>query len=188
MKPDSFLLLAAAVLLLASCQPAAESPTTIPESPAPSPAIARVIQQFLDADSVRNRPKIYVAYIQQGSVLGKADLFLSDIRMVEDVIYTPPLLVWHFGKTPVFVYTGLETMLPRRRLPEYARIDSVRTASIYTNGIDDRPARNWRLSIEDNQVTAVDKHSYSWHIGPKGKPPPPPILSKIPVAGQQPRQ
>jgi hypothetical protein len=175
-------LLISATLGLASCKPATESATGPSNAGLPSPAVAQVIQQFLDGDSLAKEPKIYVAYIQQDSVMGKADLFLTDISMVEAVIATPPLLAWHFGKKTVFVYTGLETMLPRRRLPEYELVDSVRHINYYN--IDDRPFRNWRLSVEDNKVTSVDKHNYFWHIGPKAKPPPPPILNKIPAASK----
>ena len=167
-------LLTSAALWLVSCQPANESAIGSVSQDIPSPAITQVIQQFLDTDSLQNESKIYVAYIQQDSVIGKADLFLTDIRMVEDVKATPPLLVWHFGDKLVFVYTGLETMLPRRRLPEYAYINRVSAAKYGV--FDHRPFRNWQISIEDNQVTAVDKDSYFWHIGPKAKPPPPPIL------------
>jgi hypothetical protein len=184
LRPVLPVLFASVALWLGSCNPTTEQAPGKVNPEAPSPAVAKVIQQFLDGDSLAKEPKIYVAYIQQDSVIGKADLFLTDIRMAEDVRITPPLLAWHFGKQTVLVYTGLETMLPSRRLPESALVDSVRRINYYN--IDDRPFRNWKISITDNQVTAVDKHNYDWHIKSKGIPPPPPILIKLPAAGKQP--
>jgi hypothetical protein len=171
------LLLSALVLLSceakhAPLQPAAGSLT-------PSKEIYPVLQLFLAADTINRDHKFHVAFLRQGTFAGDLSIYLMDLYHSNGDVNAWPLTTWQVDQKTIFVFTGLEAVASGGDTTQRHLIretDAANMDRIWTPAF-----RCWRIDVQDQKVTHIDKQvPFSSAAYPFLRSPPPPPDFKLP--------
>lgn len=169
MSKSTILLLA---LVLAACN--SRPAETIQNQP--TKYLFSVLQQFIKADTLKQYPKFYAAFVKQELPVGNLSVYLFDEYNSNGEASICPSTTWKVDKKVFFVYTGLEGMSSACDTSQYSLIKAAYSAN---NGkIWSPPFRCWKVSVKRRQIIGIDKQPdlldfFGANLGPL--PPPPPL-------------
>ncbi|WP_460622091.1 hypothetical protein [Hymenobacter tenuis] len=162
-------------MVVLSCETKHTPTQPAPSFSTPSKEVYHVVQQFLAADTLPDGPKFYVAYLQQDSLAGDLSLYLMSEYNSNGEVKPLPLTTWRVDQKIVFVFTGLEAVTSGGDTTYRHVIRETQAAN--SGKIWSPPFRCWRVKIEDQKVTRIDKHVSYFDFYPflrLAAPPPPP--------------
>ncbi|UOQ51603.1 hypothetical protein [Hymenobacter cellulosivorans] len=162
-------------LALLSCEAKLTSAQSAVNSSIPSKEIYHVLQQFLAADTLDPAPKVHVAFLRPDTLAGDLSVYLLDVYNSNGELKILPLTTWRVDEKIIFVFTGLEAITSGGDTTYHHLIRATEAAN-KENTIWCPPFRCWRLDVQGQKVTSIDRQV---RISPASYPfirfaPPPP--------------
>lgn len=154
-------------IMLLSCEPRTAPMKQEHITVTPSRDLDSVLHRFIEADTLVQYPKFYVAYIKQDSTSGNLSVYVFD-EYNSNGMKVLPLTTWTVDKKPFFVFSGLEAVAAGGDTTHYHVIRETERAN--TSNIWSPPFRGWRIIVQDQKVVRVDKQALFLPFAP---PPPP---------------
>ncbi|MBD2715845.1 hypothetical protein KBK19_12440 [Microvirga sp. STR05] len=154
-------------ILLLSCEPRTAPTKQEHITVTPSRDLDSVLHRFIEADTLVQHPKFYAAFIKQDSISGNLSVYVFD-EDNSNGIKVLPLTTWTVDKKVFFVFTGLEAIATGGDTIHHHLIRETERAN--RGKIWSPPFRGWRIVVQDQKVTRVDKQVIFLPFDP---PPPP---------------
>ncbi|TGD76797.1 hypothetical protein [Hymenobacter wooponensis] len=169
-----------------SCDPAITTKPLAAGATTPSPALYRILQRFLKADTLNQHPKFYAVFFQQ-KIARNLTLYVMDVYNSTGDIVAFPLTTWQVDQKPFFVFTGLEAVATGSDTSYNHLIREVHAAN--QGKIWSPPLRCWRIEMKDYQIVHVEEGGFFFYpFAPVSAPPPPILFLRDSTTGQEPRE